>query len=298
MTQTGVSEFDRAVDIARFDARALQRSFPFFFTETRVPVLDLAIALGLRIRERADLGQRAQLELVKGAEGTEANIVLRSGLDQNVRRFAVAHEVGHYLLLKNREQFASVWGIESRERFANTFAGEVLISPAGWAQINSTFPSISDPLELLRLASAVGISPHALLTQVTARRPLIAGLTKIWLRVKHAVNAVTGSEPRLRIISAHYDRERFFIPENQSVNSFAGADMWLFSLPIGVSFHQQSAVAVKLRRPPDSTPRFLSRSVQAEISAVRLPPNTYDNNSVFIVLADVGGSLWQATEQA
>ena len=35
----------------------------------------------------------------------------------------------------------------------------------------------------------------------------------------HAENAVTRSEPRLRIVSAYYDRDRFFIPENQSLRS-------------------------------------------------------------------------------
>lgn len=296
MEQRQAGALNLEKEFACLDAQELQSRFPCFFSELRVPISDLTVALGLKIKERVDLRQRAQLEILTDGGARETAVIIQPGLDQNVRRFAIAHELGHYILLTKRSQFASGLGSQQRERFANTFAAELLLSTTAWARIESSFRLLSDPLDLLRLASTVGLSPHALLTRVTARRPLTSGLTKIWLRVKHAENAVTHSEPRLRIVSAHYDRERFYIPENQSVNRFAGGDTWLSSLPVGVPLRQKSTVAVKIRRSPDSMPRYLSTQFRAEISAVRLPPSTKDQNSAFIVLANIERSPEQGAE--
>jgi hypothetical protein len=276
------------VVLARQRARGLQGRFPFLFDQLRVPVVDLARALGLRIEERKELHQRAQLEVLTTKEGArEGWIVLKPNMDQNVRRFAIAHEIGHFALITERPDLFRAWDTTRRETFANEFASELLISPEGRAKINASFRSLSDPLDLLRLAASVGLSPKALLTQAMAKKPLTSGLWKVWLRVKHVVNAVTRSEPKLRIVSAYYDRERFFIPENQSLESFAGGDTWLSSLPIGISSRQKSTVAVKVRRPPESTPKYLSAMLPAEISAVRLAQASKEHSSLFILMAEI-----------
>jgi Zn-dependent peptidase ImmA (M78 family) len=280
------TSFSPEVDLARSDARKVQSRFPFFFDQTRVPVLELARAMGLRIEERDGLRQRAQLEIFTAGDAQESSIILRPGMDPNVRRFAIAHEIGHFVLFKERSMLFRAWDTERREKFANWFAAELLLSPEGRAMIEASFRRLSDPLDLLRLASSVGLSPQALLTQVTAERPLTSGLAKIWLRVRNVENAVTHSEPRLRIVSAYYDRDRYFVPENQSFVSFAGGDSWLSSLPIGISSRQKSTVVVQLKRPPESTPKYLPTKLQAEISAVRLAPSKRDNGSVFILVAE------------
>jgi len=280
--------FNPEVDLAREQAREVQGRFPFFFDRLRVPVVDLARALGLRIEERKELHQRAQLEVLTTKDGAkEGSIILKPGMDQNVRRFAIAHEIGHFALIKERPHFFRAWDTARRETFANEFASELLISPEGRAKINSSFRRLSDPLDLLRLASSVGLSPKALLTQATTKRLFTTEITKIWLRVRHAENAVTHSEPRLRIVSAYYDRDRFFIPENQSLRSFAGGDAWLSSLPVGVSSRQKSTVVVNLKRSPESTPKYLSTKLQADISAVRLASSTRGQGSVFILMAEI-----------
>jgi Zn-dependent peptidase ImmA (M78 family) len=283
------TSFSPEVDLARSDARGVQSRFPFFFDQIRVPVVDLARALGLRIEERDGLQQRAQLEIFTTGDAQESAIILRPGMDQNVRRFAIAHEIGHFVLFKERSLLFRAWDTERREKFANWFASELLLSPEGRAKIEESFRRLSDPLDLLRLASSVGLSPLALLTQVTVKRPMTSGLTKIWLRVRHVENAVTHSEPRLRIVGAYYDRDRFFIPKNQSLRSFAGGDTWLSSLPIGISSRQKSTVVVKLRRSPELTPKYVPMKLQAEISAVRLAPSTQDQGSVFILVAEFEG---------
>ena len=287
MDHSPSTSFSPEVDLARSDARGIQSRFPFFFDQIRVPVADLARALGLRIEERAGLQQRAQLEILTTEKEQSSAIILRPGTDQNVRRFAIAHEIGHFVLFKEHAHLFRAWDTERREKFANWFASELLLSPEGRATIEASFRRLSDPLDLLRLASSVGLSPLALLTQVTVKRPLTSGLTKIWLRVRHVENAVTHSEPRLRIVSAYYDRDRYFIPKNQSLRSFAGADNWLSALPIGISSRQKSTVAIQLKRSPESTPKYLPMKLQAEISAVRLAPSTRDQGSVFILVAEI-----------
>jgi IrrE N-terminal-like domain len=281
--------FNPEVRLAREQAREVQGRFPFFFDQLRVPVVDLARAIGLRIEERKELHQRAQLEVLTTEDGAkEGSIILKPGMDQNVRRFAIAHEIGHFALIKERPHLFRAWDTARRETFANEFASELLISPEGRAKINASFRRLSDPLDLLRLASSVGLSPMALLTQATTKKPLTSGLWKVWLRVKHVENAVTRSEPKLRIVSAYYDRERFFIPENQSLQSFAGGDTWLCSLPVGISSRQKSTVAVKVRRSPESRPKYLSARLPAEISAVRLAQTSKEQGPLFILMAEIG----------
>lgn len=282
------------VELGRLDARSLQSRFPFFFDTLRVPIQDIARALGLRVEERVDLEQRAQLEILATGEIVDRAIILRPGLDSGVRRFAIAHEIGHFILLENRHQLSRTWDTKRRETFANWFAAELLLSPEGRNRIESTFRNLDGPRELLQLASSVGLSPHALLTQATANQSLTSGLGKIWLRVKYAKNAVTQRDPKLRIVSAHYDRERFYIAENQGFNRFADDESWLISVAVGATITRTSTVAVKFKRPPGAKPRFIETKLQAEVSALRLATHTIGEGSVFILLANVEKSIGQS----
>ena len=288
MGDRGSNPHSLAAEFARSDAREIQSRYPYFFDVLRVPVPDLAKALGLRIEERADLAQRAQLEVFTKGSEQESTIIVKSGLNQGVRRFAIAHEIGHFVLMQRRPHLSRSWSTLLRETFANRFAAELLLSPEGRGRMEDSFRDLSDPLELLRLASDVGLSPQALLTQAQARRPLTSGLSKIWLRVKYTENAVTHAEPRLRIISAYYDRDQFYIPENQSLTRFAGEDGWLSSLPVGISFRQASMVSIQLKRPPDAVPKYRRTTLRADISAVRLSQSPTSERPIFILLTEVG----------
>jgi hypothetical protein len=278
--------------LARAAARDIQRTHPYFFDHTRVPVYELARVLHLRLEERPDLRQRAQLEIRQTSEGNQYTIVSRLGMDKNVRRFAVAHEIGHFVLYEKHGQSVRFWDAAKQERFANLFASEVLLSPLGREQIDSTFPQLSDPLELLRMASELGLTPYALLTTATENRPL--GQDKIWLRIKHIANAYTQSEPKLRIVSAHYDRRRYYIPTNQSITTFAGEDSWLSFTLVGTTSQHDTSISVKLKQPDGYQPKFLTASVEARLSAVRLKPSVKDE-SYFIILAEMKKPVQQQT---
>lgn len=272
--------------LARAAADRIQHDHWSLFRQLRVPVHEVAQALGLDIEERRELRQRAHLEITTIGTRRRYKIVIRSGLDTNVRRFAVAHEIGHVALCEEYPRYAATWESDKQEQFANSFAGELLLTPQGRTLVNNDFPYISDPVELLKMATEVGLTPHALLT--TAEESLhFPDFEKIWLRVKFTVNAVTQSEPRLRIVSAHYDRRRYYIATNQSLMSFAGNDNWLQSAPIGETFRHLTAISVNLKRPEGSTPRFVPTQLDAQLSAVRLQPNLLDQRSYYILVANI-----------
>ena len=291
MTDQSRRQFGEAA-LARAAARELQRTYPFFFDQIRVPILDLARALHLRLEERTDLRQRAQLEIREASEGNSYTIVVRSGLEQNVRRFAAAHEIGHFILHDRHRCTIRSWDVQTQERFANLFAAELLLSSTGRALLDANFGKLADPAELLRMASDLGLTPYALLTTATENRPLASGQDKIWLRIKYVVNITTNSEPKLRIVSAHYDRNRYFVPTNQSISTFAGADSWLSYTPVGTTCRCDTSINIKLKRPEGTSPKFLPASVQARLSAVRLKPSANDE-SYFIILADMKKSELQ-----
>jgi hypothetical protein len=282
----GVLQHLGNANMAREEALNIQREHPVYFEGLRVrDDMRLAHALGFKVEERAGLRQRAQLEILAGGAQPDETIAVKADLEQSVRRFAIAHEIGHAVLLRKQPQASKQWSTEQREFFATTFAAELLTTPTGRSHIRATFPLLADPADLLRLASDVGLSPHALFRVVAEHKSRM--IEKIWLRVKHLKNAFTHSEPRLRIVSAHYDSSRFFVATNQSLVRFAGDDGWLASLPPGACVQHRAEIALKFKQPAPATPQFVSKSVPAKLSAMRLHPSVHDNAAYFIVLAEL-----------
>jgi hypothetical protein len=286
MPRIGVLQHSGDANVAREEALEIQRDHAVFFDGLRVREdIDLAHALGFKIETRAGLRQRAQLEIVGGGAEPDETIAVKADLERSVRRFAIAHEIGHAVLLRKQPQAGQQWSIGRREFFANVFAAELLTTSAGRTHIIATFPSLTDPTDLLRLASDVGLSPHALLRVASEHNSRM--LDKIWLRVKHLKNAFTQAEPRLRIVSAHYDSTRFFVATNQSVARFAGDDHWLSFLPLGTCVRHRAEIALKFKQPAQARPQFVSKSVPAQLSAIRLHSSTQDRAAYFIVLAEL-----------
>jgi hypothetical protein len=272
--------------VARAEALKIQREHPVFFEGLGVrDDRELARALGFKVEERGGLRQRAQLEILAGDAQPEETIAVKADLERSVRRFAIAHEIGHAVLLRTQPQASKQWPTERREFFANVFASELLTTSAGRSHIRATFPLLAGPPDLLRLASDVGLSPHALFRVAAENKSRM--LDRIWLRVKHLENAFTHSEPRLRIVSAHYDSSRFFVATNQSLARFAGDDGWLASLPLGACVRHRAEIALQFKQPAPATPQFVSKSVPAKLSAMRLHSSIWDNAAYFLVLAEL-----------
>ncbi len=279
------------VALARQEAREIQRTYPTMFRKMPVPVSDVADALGLAVEKRSELRQRARLEILEEDESESATIAVRESLDRNVSRFAVAHEIGHAVLLRKHPEAARQWDVRRREAFASIFAAELLTSSEVRTRMAESFRKLVDPLALLRFATHLGLSPRALLTMASMERSWIEGLDRIWLRVKYLENAFTHSEPKLRIVSAYYDKSRFYIATNQGLTRFAGTDQWLASLPVGTVARHRTVITLKLRRPAPAVPKFISKQLSADLSAVRLQPSSAEPVAYLIILADLTGEV-------
>jgi len=273
--------------LARREARQLQREHEGIFHNVPVPVSELAYVLGLAIEHRTELEQRARLEVFETDGIQEATIAVRDGLDRNVSRFAVAHEIGHAILLRKHPQAAREWDVSRREVFANSFAAEILATPEMRANMATPFRSLQNPMGLLRLASDIGFSPRALLTMAEREPSWIEGLNKIWLRVKHVENAFTHADARLRIVSAHYDKRLFYVATNQSLVRFVGSDRWVTSLPVGALAQYETPVPIKFRQRTQEIPKFLTKQIPARLSAVRLHPSAAEPGAYLIILVDL-----------
>jgi hypothetical protein len=273
--------FRRAEELARArqEAHWVQKTYPIFFQEIAAPVEDLPHALGLVVQERSDSNSGQ-------TESQTAAIKVRYGRGGSVSRFAVAHEIGHAILLR-KYPGAKRWENGRREVFATAFATALLTSQETRVRMAAAFRALADPLALLTVASQMRLSPDALLTVAAQERSWIEGLDKIWLRVKHVANAVTHRHPKLRIVSAYYDTNRFYIPTNQGLTRFAGDDGWLVSLPVGGAVRHTSTITLRVRQPALAVSNFASKEVPAELSALRLQPSAADHADHLIILAEV-----------
>jgi IrrE N-terminal-like domain len=281
--------FRRAEELsrARQEAHWVQKTHPAFFQEIAAPVEDLPHALGLVVQARSDSGRGERLEVLRHTESETATITVRHGHDGSVSRFAVAHEIGHAILLRKYPDTARRWGVGRREVFATAFATELLTSPETRDRMAASFRTLADPLALLKVASQMRLSPDALLTIAAQERSWIEGLDKVWLRVKYVANAVTHRHPKLRIVSAYYDTSRFYIPINQGLSRFAGDDGWLASFPVGAAVRHSSTLTLRVRQPAPAVPNFVTKEVPAVLSALRLQPSAADHADHLIILAEV-----------
>ena len=97
------------------------------------------------------LGGRAKLEIHHEPEGIQRVIVVRANVAPNVGRFAVAHEIGHAILLREYGEFARALPKDRRERFADRFASELLIPPHLRDDLRNGFRTLENPLATLQI---------------------------------------------------------------------------------------------------------------------------------------------------
>ncbi len=270
---------------AREQLDALERSHETFLRDIPVKVVHLAEALGIVVRRDRRLRQRARLEMTRSGGRLAAVISLQEKLPASEARFALAHEIGHFLLLTDRPRQAAGMTVDDREIFANTFAAELSIPRARRGEIRARFRAAREPPALLALNSELGVAPAILLRFASASSDWFADLPRIWLRVKHVPNEFTGKDPRLRIVSAHYDRRRYYIPVNQSLARVT-EDAWLGNQPIAEQARQRGPVAIFLCA-PGRTPKFIRATLPAALAAVRLRPSAADLASYFLISAEL-----------
>jgi hypothetical protein len=273
--------------LARQEAHRLQTTHSPFFQQVPSSLLDLEGRADSVVEWRSDWRQGARGEIVQTEESEIARIAVQASLNRKMSRFAVAHEIGHAILLNRYPNDVRRWDSGRREVFASAFAAELLTLPETRARMAASFRALADPLSLLKLAQKMGLSPIALLTIAAQERSWTEGLDKVWLRVKCIENVFTRRGPKWRIVSAYYDKSRFYIPTNQVLARFAGYDQWLGSFSVGTVVRHSATVRIKLRQPPPAMPKLVSKQASAGLSAMWLQPSGPDPVTQLIILADM-----------
>jgi Zn-dependent peptidase ImmA (M78 family) len=280
--------FHRRLEIAtaaREQLGALERSHDRFFRDVPVNVANLAEALGIVVRRDRRLGERARLEMIRRDGRLSAVVTLQEKLPLPEARFALAHEIGHFLLLTGRPGEAAGMNVDDREVFANTFAAELAIPRARREEFRTPFRAARSPRELLALSAKLGVAVSILLRFASETGDWLKDLPLLWLRVKHVPNEYTGRDRRLRIVSAHYDRRRYYVPVNQSLFRVT-AEAWLANLPIAEVVRTAGNVNIFVST-GGGRRKFDKAAVPATLAAVRLRPSAEDLASYYLISAEL-----------
>ncbi len=222
------NEKDR--EIARRLAKDVQNTFPVLFRDVPVRVTKVARALGIAIELRADLDGRAYIQVLEEQGLYHFKIFIKPNLSPPVGRFAVAHEIGHAVLVRANPDSLHSWDKARQESFANVFAAELLVPCTLREQYGNSFRNIEDVEGLLRLAGQLGLSIGATLHVADEEQAWTKGSNHIWLSVRRSRNSFTLRDEKLRIVGATYDRGKYYVPRNMSIRSMIGEDGWLCGL--------------------------------------------------------------------
>ncbi|HEY3302648.1 MAG TPA: ImmA/IrrE family metallo-endopeptidase [Candidatus Binatia bacterium] len=275
----------RIASAAREQLGILERSHDGFFRDVPVNVSHIAAALGIAVRRDRRLGERARLEMIRSHGRLSAVVTLQEKLPLPEARFALAHEIGHFLLLTDRPGEAAGMTVADREIFANTFAAELSIPRARRDELRARFRAARDPRGLIALTSQLGVAVSILLRFASETADWFKDLPFLWLRVKNVPNEYTGKDRRLRIVSAHYDRRRYYVPVNQSLFRVT-ADAWLANLPIAEVVRAAGTVTIFFRTDGGAA-KFAKASAPAALAAVRLQPSAEDLASYYLISAEL-----------
>ena len=274
-------------DLARKEVQTLHQAWSLVFSRLPVSSSQVARALGIKVKPAQEIQEPARLVYSIPTDGTSCSILTRPNMSTEFRRLAIAHEIGHAILVRRHPDLVRAWGVRDRERFAKSFARELVVPGYARQEFVEEFRKLGSPQDLLRLAARFGVWPQAILSLANRETTCLAGLNNFWLRIKHRTNKFTGLQPRLRIESAHYDRARFYIPQNQSVQSFCGNDEWLTNFEAGrTAYLDAGSVSLFDKRPNDS-PKYRKTSLPARLAATRLRASHHDQSPHFVLLAQL-----------
>lgn len=275
--------FDLAdMALAREQALDLARRHPELFKETPVRPTLVAAAIGIRVERRDETGTPARLETSDPEDLRAATIVVRRDVLRDFGRLAVAHEIGHAMLLCQHPS-GRRWQLPRREAFANVFAHELLVAGPNRSRLEAQFRGLRTPVDLLRFAALVGLPPFVFLTAASTSYQWMNGSDAVWLQVMNVANKRTRVNRRPRVVRAFYDFARLFAITNQSFASFGCSDEWLSEVPLGECREVKADVGIKRRFA--EKPRWRPWAASASISATRLRAVAPSRDTQWLVLA-------------
>jgi hypothetical protein len=267
---------------AREQALDLARRHPHLFEETPVRATLIAAAIGIRVEKREEASTPARLETSNPEDFRAATIVVRRNVLRDFGRLAVAHEIGHAVLLA-RHPSGGRWHLPRREAFATAFAHELLVAGPNRCRLESGFRGLRTPLDLLRFAAHIGLPPFVLLSAASASYQWMNGSDTVWIQVMNVANSRTRRDRRPRVVRAFYDYSRLFVVTNQSFSNFGGSDDWLQLVPLGGYRELHAHVGIKRR--VEGKPRWRPWASAASLSATRLRAVAPSPDAQWLVVA-------------
>lgn len=273
--------------LAAEEALSLQLEFPHLFSKLPINHRELIKALEWKLYGEKKALQRGLFKY--NSENDDVKIYYDRASSTAIKRFAVAHEIGHAMLLFRHPDILDTLKEDAylQEYFSSTFAGELLIPQDKRQELGTQFRE-AEVLDILRIANKVGLTPGALFHFARCSTTWLAGTDVIWMQVKYVNNRLTGRDPRLRIIAAFFDPDRFFVPRNKSVTGLIGSEDFLRGMLPGIG-RSDMYMALFLDKVilNGNHRKYQKKLVQANISAVKLSPSKYDKLPKFIVRAEV-----------
>jgi hypothetical protein len=240
----------------------------------------LLLQLGLQLRSVPGLQVRGMLSRRK-------EVVVRDGLSEVNRRFVILHEVGHAVLLRDYPDLADQMSKAQHEEFAFHFAASLFLTETELNEVLTHFCKLDSPLLVLEKAKASGF-PLAVFLQIPRLRPgCLENSNNVWLRCKYAVNKFTGADAKLRIISAQYDWDRWYLPSNKGLEGVLEDTTWLSEISIGREAERNGLGMVIQRKTRESARKFATVSVRARVRAAALSPTVGETGVSFLLVATI-----------
>lgn len=247
------------------------------FGEKRLHIPSLLKHLGLRLHERDIAQVRGLIE--------DDEITLRASPTHINNRLVILHEIGHAIFLRDFPSLAAQLNARHHEEFATHFAVNVLLPEHKRTAFSHVFRELSSPSELVRAAQTFGF-PIAMFLQVASwDGDAFAGNNNVWLRVKLSVNRYTGRDPKLRIVAAHFDPARWYLPSNKGISGIIGDSDWLLEIAIGQE-RRRDGVPIKIQKlVNDRSRKYTWVQSSATISVMALRPVAREQGAHLLVLA-------------
>ncbi|MGL9619295.1 ImmA/IrrE family metallo-endopeptidase [Bradyrhizobium sp. U531] len=273
-----IQDADSIRELARLSANSLRERNLFGDDSPTVP--QLLKRLDLELREVRGLQ-------VRGLLTREREIVIRQGLPDINRRFVILHEIGHAVFFRDHPEVANHLSQPLHEEFAFHFALSLIQTRQDIEAILARFPNIASPIDLLKEAQRSRL-PLAIFWNIPRLQPhCLADTDRLWLRCSFAANRYSGKDPKMRIISAQYDRNRWFIPENKGLAGVIGDISWLSDIRIGEEVLQPN-VLVKLQKFGVGTQtKFVSTEAKASIRATSIRASRSEGRVGFLLIVSM-----------
>lgn len=282
------------------DAAALvQRSYPSCFETPRTDVVELAKLMGLSLANDPGLLGRAYVEheprgprpqALPGIWGPTVremgDISLKPGMNEMTKRFAIAHEIGH-VELEGYPEIARDLEPRDKERFANVFAAEILISLDHRLDTRRRFTEATTVEDLMELAGRLGVSPWTLLI-FADEHGWFDGSDVVWLEVRLTADPDTNQDTRLRVYRRFLDQARYRLQEGATVADVFGDDSWLVEEAAAAT--SRNDLELSLGERPDRRASFRAVKRAVDVSALRMKESQWVGTPQILVGARIKGS--------